>query len=188
MQHRKDLADPKRPRLERRAKTKLETSAHSADRHVGRQIAAVRVQSNVSQAELARSIGISCQQLQKYESAENRVSASMLYEIARSLGFPVSRFFEGLPGNESSREAPPLPVDERIDFIASAEGRRLIEGLTKLHPRVRARISALIAALGEELVSLESDNDGEAARKTCTGPTPGSLRPDWPRETHRTSE
>ena len=56
------------------------------------------------------------------------MSASMLYEIARSLGVPVSRFFEGLPGNDqTSIGAQPLSVDERIDFIASAEGRRLIE-------------------------------------------------------------
>ncbi|RUT98630.1 hypothetical protein EOD23_26585 [Mesorhizobium sp. USDA-HM6] len=89
----------------------------------------------------------------------------MLYEIARSLGVPVSRFFEGLPGNESSRDTLPLPVDERIDFIASAEGRRLIEGLMNLHPRVRARISALITALGEELVLLDWDNDTEAPTK-----------------------
>ncbi|WP_425515380.1 helix-turn-helix domain-containing protein [Mesorhizobium silamurunense] len=66
-------------------------------RPVGSQIAIVRVQSDVSQAELARSIGISFQQLQKYENARNRVSASMLYEIGRSLGVPVGRFFEGLP-------------------------------------------------------------------------------------------
>ncbi|RWK31975.1 helix-turn-helix transcriptional regulator [Mesorhizobium sp.] len=73
---------------------------------------------------------ISFQQLQKYENARNRVSASMLYEIGRVLGVPVSRFFEGLLGNnETSFEASLLPVDERIDFITGAEGRRLIEGL-----------------------------------------------------------
>lgn len=112
----------------------------------------LRVQSDVSQAQLARSIGISFQQLQKYENARNRVSASMLFEIGKSLGVPVSRFFEGLPGNDqTSVEARPLPVDERIDFIASAEGRRLIEGLMTLPPRVRGRVAVLIAALGEEL-------------------------------------
>ncbi|TIM19003.1 MAG: helix-turn-helix transcriptional regulator [Mesorhizobium sp.] len=52
------------------------------------------MQSDISQANLARSLGISVHQLQKYEHAKNRVSASMLYEIANSLGVPVSRFFE----------------------------------------------------------------------------------------------
>jgi transcriptional regulator with XRE-family HTH domain len=88
---------------------KGEISPHPADRHVGRQIAAVRVQSGVSQAQLARSIGLSIQQLQKYETARNRVSASMLYEIARSLDVPVSRFFEGLTFNGEA-SAPLLPV------------------------------------------------------------------------------
>lgn len=156
MQFRKAFAEPGRPRVFNASVNHgTESSSHPADQYVGRQIAAVRVQSDVSQAQLARSIGISFQQLQKYEKARNRVSASMLFEIARSLGVPVSRFFAGLPGNETDRDIPTLPVDERIDFIASAEGRRLIEGLVQLHPRVRGRVSALIAALGEELAVLD---------------------------------
>jgi transcriptional regulator with XRE-family HTH domain len=105
----------------------------------------------------SRSIGVSFQQLQKYENARNRVSASMLYEIATSLGVPLSRFFEGLPGNETTRDTRPLPIDERIDFIASAEGRRLVEGLMNFNPRVRGRVAALIAALAEELPVLDTD-------------------------------
>ncbi|WP_245275018.1 helix-turn-helix domain-containing protein [Mesorhizobium sp. LSHC412B00] len=149
-------------------KPKIESDPHPADRHVGRQIATLRVQSDVSQAQLARSIGISFQQLQKYESARNRVSASMLYEIACSLGVPVGRFFEGLPGNdEACVEARPLPVDERLDFIASAEGRRLIEGLVDLPPRVRGRVSSLIAALGEELALIDTKADSETAGESA---------------------
>ncbi|CAN7515321.1 helix-turn-helix domain-containing protein [Mesorhizobium caraganae] len=130
---RKALVEPKRPRvIEAWPKPETECSPHPADQHVGRQIATVRVQSDVSQAELARSIGISFKQLQKYKSARNQVSASMLYEIAKSLGVPVSRSFEGLPGNdETNRGASPLPVDDRIDFVARAEGRRLIEGFQR---------------------------------------------------------
>ncbi|RUW83410.1 helix-turn-helix transcriptional regulator, partial [Mesorhizobium sp. M1E.F.Ca.ET.063.01.1.1] len=143
---------------------------HPADLHVGRQIAMVRVQSDVSQGQLARSIGISFQQLQKYENARNRVSASMIYEIGRSLGVPVSRFFEGLPQNdEIGREASHLPVDERIEFIASAEGRHLIERLIQLPPRVRARVSALIAAIGEELTLPRYDEGQEDGRRTGAG-------------------
>lgn len=73
----------------------------------------------------------------------------MIYEIGKSLGVPTSRFFEELQdSDESGRLNSHLPVDERIGFIASAEGRRLIEQLVQLPPRVRARISALIAAIG----------------------------------------
>ena len=137
-------------RFQTGAATRGEDSPHPADRHVGRQIATVRVQSDASQTQLARSIGISFQQLQKYETARNRVSASMLYEIARSLDVPVSRFFEGLPGNGEATVSL-LPVDERLEFIASAEGRRVIEALMRISPRVRNRVSSLISALGEAI-------------------------------------
>lgn len=156
MQFRKAFAEPgRRSVFNAPVNDGIESGPHPADQYVGRQIAAVRVQSDVSQAQLARSIGISFQQLQKYENARNRVSASMLYEIASSLGVPVGRFFKGLPGNETDRDPPQLPADERIDFIASAEGRRLIEGLVQLHPRVRGRVSTLIAALGWELAMVD---------------------------------
>ncbi|WP_318012759.1 helix-turn-helix transcriptional regulator [Mesorhizobium sp. BR1-1-2] len=99
MQFRKAFAEPgRRSVFNAPVNHGIEGGPHPADQYVGRQIAAVRVQSDVSQAQLARSIGISFQQLQKYENARNRVSASMLYEIASSLGVPVGRFFEGLPG------------------------------------------------------------------------------------------
>lgn len=155
---------PRPPLFRSRPELKIEDGSHPADQHVGRQIAIVRVQSDVSQAQLARSIGISSQQLQKYENAKNRVSASMLYEIAKSLGVPVSRFFAGLPGNnEVSSETPRLPIDERIAFIASAEGRRVIEGLMQLNPRVRGRVSSLIGALGEELAAIKGKQGAEPA-------------------------
>ncbi|ESW65097.1 transcriptional regulator [Mesorhizobium sp. LSJC285A00] len=169
MESRKVFAEPGCPGvIQAWPKTKTEGSPHPADQHVGRQIAIVRLQSDVSQAQLARSIGVSFQQLQKYENAKNRVSASMLYEIASSLAVPVSRFFGGLPGNEIDRDVPTLPVDERIDFIASAEGRRLIEGLVQLHPRVRGRVSALIVALGEELAVVDPKQESG----TSAEPTP----------------
>jgi transcriptional regulator with XRE-family HTH domain len=135
-----------------------EVGPHPADRHVGRQIATVRVQSDVSQAQLARAIRVSFQQLQKYESARNRVSASTLYEIARSLDVPVSRFFDGLPGNGEAT-APLLSVDERLEFIASAEGRRLIERLMRLPPRLRNRVSSLLFELGKEIEPVQCQDE-----------------------------
>ncbi|MBZ9603528.1 helix-turn-helix domain-containing protein [Phyllobacterium chamaecytisi] len=131
---------------------------HAADLYVGRQVAAVRIHSNVKQAELAHAVQVSPQQLQKYENGRNRISASMLFEIATFLGVPVGRFFEGLPGNARLEgEVASLPVDERITFIASSEGRRLIEGVMRLPPRTRRRVSSFIAALGEELAALHGD-------------------------------
>ena len=160
MQQRKALSESKQFRRFQ-PRDKAQDGPHPADQHVGRQLATLRVQSDVTQAQLATSIGVSFQQLQKYENAKNRVSASMLYEIATSLSVPVGRFFEGLPGNDRNNgSAPLLPVDERITFIGSAEGRRLIEGLMHLPPRVRGRVSALIAALGEEMASSDAEVEG----------------------------
>ena len=142
---------------------------HAADLYVGRQVTAVRLQSDVTQAELARAVRVSPQQLQKYENGKNRISASMLFEIATFLGVPVGRFFQGLPGNATQKgEVASLPVDERITFMASSEGRRLIEGVMRLHPRTRRRVSALIAALGEELSALTGD-EGCQRPKTENG-------------------
>jgi transcriptional regulator with XRE-family HTH domain len=155
---RRNVQQPEAPSRSPYPQTPMCECPHAADLYVGRQVVAVRVQYDVTQAELARAIRVSPQQLQKYENGKNRISASMLFEIATFLGVPVGRFFEGLPGNEKQRgEVASLPVDERITFIASSEGRRLVEGVMRLHPRMRRRVSSLIAALGEELSALEGD-------------------------------
>lgn len=169
MQQRNTPSDPKRPHLIlARGQRKAKGGPHPTDLHVGRQMATLRIQSDVTQVKLATKVGISFQQLQKYENAKNRVSASMLYEIGTSLGVPVSRFFEGLPGNgRDDTNAPLLPIDERITFIASAEGRRLIEGLMQLHPRVRGRVAALIATLGETLAASD-EGIGDATDEPLT--------------------
>ena len=66
------------------------------DVNVGRRIKVRRMMLKMSQKELAELIGVTFQQIQKYESAANRVSASSLYGIAGALGQPVTFFFEGL--------------------------------------------------------------------------------------------
>ncbi|UXN59006.1 helix-turn-helix domain-containing protein [Phyllobacterium zundukense] len=164
MQHRKIQLTERRPHPLYPQASASEVP-HAADLYVGRQVAAVRIHSDVTQAELARAVQVSPQQLQKYENGKNRISASMLFEIATFLGVPVGRFFEGLPGNARPEgEVASLPVDERITFIASSEGRRLIEGVMRLPPRTRRRVSSLIAALGEEFSALEGDKRGHAPK------------------------
>jgi transcriptional regulator with XRE-family HTH domain len=67
--------------------------ADEADRMVGSNIRTFREIKGLTQAQLGDKIGVTFQQLQKYEKAQNRVSASMLYRIARSLDVPVGEFF-----------------------------------------------------------------------------------------------
>jgi len=67
------------------------------DLHVGARLRALRSSRRMSQTSLANAVGVSFQQIQKYERATNRISASMLYGIARYLAVPLAAFFEGLP-------------------------------------------------------------------------------------------
>lgn len=69
------------------------------DEHIGRRIQLRRNMLGLSQKDLADTCGITFQQIQKYETASNRVSASRLFEIGRVMDTPVSFFFMGLPGN-----------------------------------------------------------------------------------------
>ena len=87
---------------------------HHVDVHVGKRIRHRRWLLGMTQQQLAEQVGIKFQQIQKYETGANRVSASRLWDIADSLGVPVSFFFEGLPAavptmtvvtDESSRPA-----------------------------------------------------------------------------------
>ena len=69
---------------------------HPVDRHVGLRVRMRRKEMGVSQEKLAEALGITFQQVQKYERGANRVSASKLWEIARALETPVAYFYEGL--------------------------------------------------------------------------------------------
>jgi transcriptional regulator with XRE-family HTH domain len=161
MQHRQ-IAQSQTQSYPNHPESSLAKVGHPVDRHVGRQVSLLRLQSRVTQAELAAGVGISAQQLQKYEKAKNRISASMLFEIAGFFGVPVSRLFEGLglPANEIAGIRPGYPPDEHIAFAASVEGRRLIESLLSLSPRVRHKVSSLLTSLSEELADAQRRDAG----------------------------
>jgi transcriptional regulator with XRE-family HTH domain len=71
-------------------------SPHPVDLHVGKSIRRIRREREFTQCALAARLGVSFQQVQKYESAANRVAASRLFQIAEVFGVPVSWFFDGL--------------------------------------------------------------------------------------------
>jgi transcriptional regulator with XRE-family HTH domain len=133
------------------SKASSEQDIHPVDRHVGQQLRIRRIHSNLSQTELGAKIGLSYQQIQKYESGKNRISASMLYEFASRLNVPVAQFFEGLPQPDAAlHEALPSDVDERIAYLTTTEGRRFVEEILRLSPRLRTRTYALIKTLAAE--------------------------------------
>lgn len=71
-------------------------SPNSVDRHVGARLAALRKVRRLTQAELARKLGVTTQQVQKYEKGMNRISAARLYQIAAGLNVRLGYFFRDL--------------------------------------------------------------------------------------------
>ncbi|MBO5739897.1 MAG: helix-turn-helix domain-containing protein [Alphaproteobacteria bacterium] len=72
---------------------------NSIDEHIGQRMQLRRIMMGMSQKDLAKICGVTFQQIQKYESAGNRISASRLFELSAALETPVSFFFAGLPGH-----------------------------------------------------------------------------------------
>ena len=99
--------------------------AHLVDVHVGKRVRHRRWLTGMTQQQLAEQVGIKFQQIQKYETGANRVSASRLWDIAEALDVPVSFFFEGLDENEKDAvERSGVPVDlmgdkEALDLVRS---------------------------------------------------------------------
>ncbi|ENN85579.1 putative transcriptional regulator protein [Rhizobium freirei PRF 81] len=141
-----------------RAEEESNQASHPVDVHVGQQLRIRRVHSNLSQTELGQKVGLSYQQVQKYESGKNRISASMLYDIAGGLNVPVRCFFDGLPQPGSGEGAAIAPeADERIAYLATAEGRRFVEEILRLPPKLRTRTLAVIKAIAGDEDNGESD-------------------------------
>jgi len=88
---------------------KISEDIHPVDLHVGSAIRVRRKSMQISQSGLAEALGVSFQQVQKYERGTNRVSASRLYDIGACLGVSVDYFFEGLPSNTNA----PMTEDEQ---------------------------------------------------------------------------
>ena len=106
-----------------------------------------------SQTQLANALGITFQQVQKYERGANRVSASKLYEIATTLHAPISYFFDGLD-DPTGGGAPSASGDDEQTvhaFLMTSEGLDLARGFTRIpRGRVRRRLLELIRALADD--------------------------------------
>jgi transcriptional regulator with XRE-family HTH domain len=130
----------------------LDRMPNPVDRHVGLRIRLRRKELGVSQERLADSIGLTFQQVQKYERAANRVSASKLWEMARVLKTSISYFYEGL-GDPSATETPEAAGDRKSvhDFLLTPEGMELAAAFPRIsRARVRRRILDLARALAED--------------------------------------
>ena len=120
---------------------------HPVDRHVGLRIRMRRKEIGVSQERLAEALGITFQQVQKYERGANRVSASKLWEIAAALRTPVGYFYEGLSeGGASARGGAGAP-----DFMLTSEGLELMAAFPRIvEPAVRRKLVELVCAVADD--------------------------------------
>lgn len=129
------------------AKTK---GPNPIDIHVGSRMRMRRMALGMSQEKLARGLGLTFQQVQKYEKGANRMGSSRLQHAADVLGVAVPFFFEGAGGGlyQPDGSAPsPAYID---DFVASEEGLRLAKAFMRLHPAVRRRVVDLVNEVAGE--------------------------------------
>lgn len=124
------------------------------DIHVGSRIRLRRNMLGMSQEKLGENLGITFQQIQKYEKGTNRVGASRLQAIASIFHVPVGFFFEGLPGQEPAgakgfAEDPSTSL--AIEFSSSAEGLQLNRAFVRIaDPKVRRKIIDLVKTLSAD--------------------------------------
>ncbi len=99
---------------------------HDVDTHVGKRIRHRRWMTGLTQQQLADKVGITFQQIQKYETSMNRVSASRLWDIANAMGVPITFFFEGLSEDGETTEAVPedketLQLAQKLRSVPQAQ-------------------------------------------------------------------
>lgn len=133
--------------------------ANPIDAHVGGRVRLRRMLLGMSQEKLAEKLGLTFQQVQKYEKGINRIGASRLYELSQLLGVGVDFFYEDAPAGNGAA-ATPMGFAEKssenyiVDFLNSREGLELNRAFTRItDPRVRRSIIELVRSLGSDGVA-----------------------------------
>ena len=118
---------------------------HPVDVHVGKRIRQRRWMNGTTQQQLAEAVGIKFQQIQKYETGMNRVSASRLWDIAHVLAVPVSFFFDGLDAEGGET----LQGDMPSDVLTDKEALELLRAYDAIPENQRRRLFDLARVLSE---------------------------------------
>jgi len=127
--------------------------ANPIDAQVGNRVRIRRMLIGMSQEKLGDLLGLTFQQVQKYEKGVNRNGAGRLFEVAQILGVPIDFFYEGVgaareerSGVSESESAPPV-----MEFVSSGEGLQLSLAFMKIKdPKVRKRVLDLVKSLAQE--------------------------------------
>ena len=125
--------------------------ANPVDAHVGYRVRLRRVLIGMSQERLGELLGLTFQQVQKYERGMNRIGAGRLYEVAEILGVPISFFYEGVNGVQRSGEGGGLESSAVMDFLSSNEGIQLSTAFMGIRDaKVRRRLLDLVRSIAGE--------------------------------------
>jgi transcriptional regulator with XRE-family HTH domain len=124
------------------------------DKHVGSRVRMRRMMLSMSQEKLGGALGLTFQQVQKYEKGTNRIGASRLQQISQILQVPVAFFFEGAPTDQNSEGLSEAPSPSYVsDFLATSDGLALTKAFMEIkEPRLRRRIVDLV----EEIAGREN--------------------------------
>ena len=128
-----------------------EDGPHPVDRHVGRRVCEKRIALGYNQSDLGRALGLTFQQIQKYEKGANRVSASKLWDIARFFKVDIGYFFEGL-----TTAAPGMAEGEAEPFVHDFPATRQSMEIGRLAPQLSVRQQKLVLDMMREMTGAES--------------------------------
>lgn len=122
------------------------------DRHVGVRVRLRRQMMGMSQEKLGEELGVTFQQVQKYERGANRIGAGRLWHLARVLEVPVSFFFDGVSatGEQPTGFAEGDQTPMVNSFLQSADGVALAQAFSRISdPKVRRRVLELVRAMAD---------------------------------------
>ncbi|MBA4130565.1 MAG: transcriptional regulator [Hyphomicrobium sp.] len=130
--------------------------ANPVDKHVGERVRMRRMLLGMSQEKLGENLGLTFQQVQKYEKGVNRIGASRLFDLAQVLGVPIQFFYENMPASVSGVVAVPgmgEPSGENYvaDFLSSRDSVELNKAFARItDPRVRRSIVDMVKSVAGE--------------------------------------
>ncbi len=134
---------------------------HPVDVHVGSRLKLRRNLMGITQGKLGEAVGLTFQQIQKYERGANRMGSSRLYQFAEFLDVPISFFFDDMPGGVETRVVNGyIPSEEPDDVMARDETLELVRMYYAAKtPEVRKRLSELVKALARSTDEEAEESD-----------------------------
>lgn len=136
------------------ARVKGDDGPHLVDRHVGKRVEVRRKSLGFSQSQLGAALGLTFQQIQKYEKGSNRISSSKLWEIAQFFKVDPGYFFEGLTASQ-----PGLAESDTVSFEHDFPVTRQSQEIARLVPRLSLRQQKIALEMIREMLGDRTDQD-----------------------------